>query len=249
MQDKENVAINAEIKLQGTKLNKTPTKYYAVAMVKNTGQENGPGHVSVALVEKKSTTTKSEVAHSSFYPGPLGSIINGCSLGSVPVLGQMATDHSADLAEADSVWVRELSPEAYTKGRRAQTLYHSDVENGRRLYSVFGRANPLASGASRLLSAYQSAVKTNEQHKKSNGDYSYPPEDHCGIPVFANEVHATPEIIKPDNCASSVTHILKATGMNLKNPQVPSFFSEELDKNGFKSVSKETLKDEFKLYI
>ncbi|QMT60305.1 hypothetical protein [Legionella sp. PC997] len=222
---------------------KSEAEYQIGVCVKETNQENGPGHVSAMLIRRKEGHTK--VYHTSFYPGPFGSFVNGMTLGSVPVIGELAQDHKQDLEEADHVLVASVSKETFKGAKKGQQSFSKDVVSGRRMYSVFGKDNPIAHGMTHLFSGYKGAQLTVAKHVKETG-YE-PPEDHCGIHVYDNDSHA--EIKKGplvDNCASSVSHVLRKAGYkDFQNPKIPTFFTPELQKHGFVKMEKLDFMKEF----
>ncbi|MCE0723767.1 MULTISPECIES: hypothetical protein [Legionella] len=213
---------------------KKEVEYQISVCVKDTNQENGPGHVSALLIKKKGNSTT--ISHTSFFPGPFGSVINGLTLGSVPVKGQLAPDHVQDIQEADHVLVASVSKEQYKSAKKGQQEFHQQVETGQRAYSVFGKSNPIAKGLNRLANGCKGAQLITEKHLKTSG--SLAPEDMCGVPVFDDD-HPKFEKVRLDNCSSSVSLVVKKGGfVDFKNPKIPSFFTSELEKNGFQKVDK-----------
>ncbi|KTC90318.1 hypothetical protein OQJ18_04445 [Fluoribacter dumoffii] len=215
---------------------KSTTEYQIGVCIKDTNQENGPGHVTTLLIKKKEGKT-TQIRTTSFYPGPVGSLVNGVTFGSVPVSGQLAPDHLEDVKEADHVLVKSLPKEQFKNAKQGQTEFNEDVKKGHRLYSVFGKENPLAKGMKRLVQGAGGAHMVVEKHKKETG--CYPPEDFCGIHVFDDD-HPTPPKVRIDNCSSSATHILRRGGIDFENPLIPTFFTSELQKHGFNKVDKDT---------
>ncbi|MBA2709709.1 MAG: hypothetical protein H0U57_03845 [Tatlockia sp.] len=207
--------------------------YQVVTYVKDTNEENGPGHVSVSLMKQKNGNNK--ISHTSFYTGILGSFINGVSFGSVPVPGIVSNNHEVDMNEAEHVLVKDISREQYKSAKMAQQEFSKDVAANRRIYSVFGSLNPLSLALTTLLNHYRNANLTAEKHKEEHS--CYPPEDHCGLTVY--DIGHVEEKVKIDNCSSSVTHVLNGAGFKFKNPVIPTFFTDQLqDKHEFKSVEK-----------
>ncbi|MCL9683349.1 hypothetical protein [Legionella maioricensis] len=210
------------------------TEYKIGVCVKETNQENGPGHVSALLIKQKEGKTK--VYHTSFFPSMLGSIVNGITIGSIPVKGLLAQDHMQDVEEADHVLVTSIPKEQFQKAKDGQKEFSNDVQIGRRVYSVFRKANPLANLLSKVINGAGGAQSVIEKHKKEG---YYPPEDYCGIHVFDDD-HPKIEKIRVDNCTSSVTHVLRKAGYNnFQNPGIPTDFTSELEKHGFTKVDKE----------
>ena len=205
--------------------------------VKDTNKENGPGHVSSFV--RKTENGKSKTTHTSFFPGALGSLINGLTLGSIPVKGMLAQNHENDHEEAEHVLVKQISREEYLLAKAAHQEFKEEVETGHRTYAVFGSLNPVASFATTLMSASINAHLTAKQHKEHHSFHAH--EAFCGIHVYDNEAHVNIKSIDVDNCTTSVTHILTKTGIGFENPRVPTFFTSELQKHGFKKVSKEEL--------
>lgn len=220
----------------------TTTEYQIGVCVKETNQENGPGHVTALLIKKKGEQT--QIHTTSFYPGPFGSLFNGITFGSLPVLGQLAPDHVQDVKEADHVLISSVPKEQFKKAKQGHTEFSEDVKKGHRMYSVFGKANPIANGVKKLTQGAAGAQLVIEKHKKETG--AYPPEDMCGIHVFDNDHPEVPKM-RVDNCASSVTHVLKRAGFNFNNPIVPTFFTPELEKHGFTKVDKDNFMKEHKI--
>ncbi|KTD68249.1 MULTISPECIES: hypothetical protein [Legionella] len=221
-------------KEQQPKPQQAKTEYQIGVCVKETNQENGPGHVTAMLIKKKEGQT--QIHTTSFYPGLLGSIVNGLSFGSIPVLGQLAKDHVQDVQEADHVLITSVPEEQFKKAVEGYTEFSEDVKSGHRLYSVFGKANPLAQGFKKIVKGASGAQLVVEKHKQEMG--CYPPEDMCGIHVFDNDHPKVPKM-RVDNCASSVTHILQSAGYSFDNPTIPTFFTSELTKHGFAKVDKD----------
>ncbi|PWY54864.1 hypothetical protein DGG96_14675 [Legionella qingyii] len=221
---------------------KSEAEYQIGVCVKDTNQENGPGHVSAMLIKKKEGKTK--VYHTSFYPGPFGSILNGMTFGSVPVKGQLAPDHMQDVHEADHVLVTSVPKETFKGAKNGHKKFSKEVQDGRRMYSVFAKDNPIANGINKLALGCKGAQLTIEQHLQKTG--SHPPEDMCGIHVFDNnhpEIKKGPRV---DNCASSVTHVLRKAGYkDFKNPKIPTFFTSELENHGFVKMEKEDFMKQF----
>jgi hypothetical protein len=223
-----------------TKVEGESRAYQLVTYVKDTNEENGPGHVSVSLMKQKDG--KNKVSHTSFYTGPIGSFVNGISLGSVPVQGIVSNDHLSDLEQAEHVLVKEISRNQYKDGKIAQKKFSDDVDQNRRFYSVFGTLNPLPLLLTSLLNNYRNANLTAEKHHEEHN--SYPPEDHCGVPVYTDS-HIG-EKVKVDNCSSSVAHVLNGAGFKFKNPIIPTFFTDQLQVNHkFESVNKSEFKSKF----
>lgn len=220
------------------------TQYMLATYIKDTGQENGPGHVSASIIKQRSGTP-SKIRHTSFYPDSFASILNALSLGSIPVVGRLADSHLEDLSEADHVLIKPISRDEYKRGLRGQSEFSSDVNRGQRFYSVFGSNNPLALVLSRYMSHMRNAELTAKNYKSRYGHT--PPEDNTGIAVFDNTMHVSSRNIEPDNCASSVTHVLKHAGVNFNNPEIPTLFKPELEKKGFETISKDDLKSKFGL--
>ncbi|QBR84857.1 hypothetical protein E3983_11140 [Legionella israelensis] len=215
-------------------------KHYMVTYVKET--KDGPGHVSVSVLKQKKTDSK--VSHTSFFPGALGSLINGVTFGSVPVRGEMAPSHHEDLEEADRVLVKEIERDTYKKAKIAQKEFSREVENGQRFYSVFGHWNPIASTFSHLFSAFRADHMTKMDYTRRHG-FS-PVEDMCGFNLYdENEVKI--DGIKTDNCSSSVRHVLNGAGMNIEHTLVPSLFTPKLQKRGFQEMDKSEFKTKFKV--
>ncbi|KTD75130.1 hypothetical protein [Legionella waltersii] len=214
------------------------TKYEVVVCVKDTNNDNGPGHVS-AFTRSTSEGEESTVTHTSFFPGAIGSLLNALTLGSVPVIGQLAPDHQQDYDEADHVLVSPVSKEQYQDMKKEQQKFSKEVENGRSIYSVFGTTNPFANLIPSFLSGSEGARQVSEQYKAEVG--CFPPEDHCGIEVYSNDKHpeVVPEPMKVHNCASSITSILQAGGFKFDNPTIPTFFTSQLQDLGFKEINKE----------
>ncbi len=207
--------------------------YQLVTYVKDTNQENGPGHVSVSLMKQRYGTNK--ITHVSFFTTALGSIVNGVSLGSVPVPGIISNDHEPDLNGAEHVLVKEISRNQYKSAKIAQREFTNDVVDSRRLYSVFGNLNPISRGLTFLFNQYRNADLTAEKYKEKHS--CYPPEDHCGVTVY-DDNHVE-EKIKVDNCSSLVTHVLNSAGFKFKNPVVPTFFTDQLkNMHEFESIEK-----------
>lgn len=218
-----------------------PTKepqYQIGVSIKETNQENGPGHVST-FVRKIYGHNSKITKHTSFFAGPVGCLINGLSFGSIPVTGQLAHSHSTDLHEAEHVMVTDVTKEQYQQAKTAQYQFQEEVASGKRLYSVFGGFNPLATCMSQLISVSTAAQKTHDHHKQNTG--LAPTEDHCGIPVYDNNVHAPITTLKIDNCTTSVEHVLKSAGFKFDNPHIPTFFTAELEKHGFSHINKDHL--------
>jgi hypothetical protein len=214
---------------------KKDTKYEVVVCVKDTNNENGPGHVSGFT--RKTQEDETTVNHTSFFPGAIGSLLNAITFGSIPVVGQLAPNHTEDLQEADHVLVSQVSEEQYENMKKAQIEFSEEVDNGRATYSVFGTSNPLANLIPSFLIGGEGAKEVMEQHIKDTG--CLPPEDHCGIHVYSDDKH--PELtdtIKVHNCASSVSTILQAGGFNFDNPKIPTFFTSALKDLGFEEVDK-----------
>ncbi|KTC90315.1 hypothetical protein OQJ18_04460 [Fluoribacter dumoffii] len=210
------------------------TEYQIGVCVKETNNDNGPGHVTALLIKKKAGVTR--IHTTSYYPSAFGSIINGLSLGSIPVPGQLAQDHVQDVQEANHVLVSDVPKEQFKKAKEGHTEFSEDVKRGRRFYSVFGTANPLAKGCKKLAQGARGAELVVQKHIKETG--FHPPEDMCGIHVYDND-HPTVPKLRVDNCASSVTHILRRAGYDFDNPTVPTFFTKELERHGFSKVDKD----------
>lgn len=220
------------------------TQYMLATYIKDTGQENGPGHVSASIIKQR-PGTPSKIHHTSFYPDSFVSIINALSLGSIPVVGRLADSHLEDLSEADHVLIKPISRDEYKRGLRGQSEFSSDVNRGHRFYSVFGSKNPLALVFSKYMSHQINAGLTSKNYESIYGHT--PPEDNMGIALFDDTVHVSSRDIEPDNCASSVTHLLKHSGVNLKNPVIPTLFKPELEKKGFEPISKNEFKSKIGL--
>ncbi|KTD75131.1 hypothetical protein Lwal_3172 [Legionella waltersii] len=212
-----------------TKKNKTPATYEVVVCVKNTNNENGPGHVSGFTSKKRDGQTS--ITHTSYFPGAVGSLINGFTFGSVPVPGQLEPKHEQDLKEADHVLKATLTKDQYKQMKKAQKEFSQEVESGQRTYSVFSTSNPLASFFPNVLRGGTGAKLVKEKLGCE------PPEDHFGMPVYDNDHPKVPKL-KVDNCASSVTHLLKKGGFKFENPKIPTFFTPALQELGFEEVSK-----------
>ncbi|HHF7375550.1 hypothetical protein [Legionella bozemanae] len=225
---------------------KKEVEYQIGVCVKDTGQENGPGHVSTLLIKKKGDSTT--ISHTSFFPGPLGSVVNGLTLGSIPVKGQLAPDHIQDIQEADHVLVASVSKEQFKNAKKGQKEFHQQVESGQRAYSVFGKSNPIAKGLNSLANGCKGAQLVTEKHLQTSG--SLPPEDFCGIHVFDDDHPKIEKKVRVDNCASSVTHVVQKSGfVDFKNPNIPTFFTSELEKHGFKKVEKVDFAKKFEIKL
>ncbi|MBX3709843.1 MAG: hypothetical protein KIT56_05320 [Gammaproteobacteria bacterium] len=219
-------------------------RYQQVVYVKDTNQENGPGHASVSVIKHSEEGT--QVNHTSFYPGPVGSIVNGLTLGSVPVRGELASDYKADLDEADHILVKEINKTQYKEAKNAQHEFAREVINGHHLYSVFGPLNPIAAVCVLFISFYKSAKKTAQHHKEIEG--FYPPEDHTGILVFFNHHHRKAKKSRLHNCVSSTRKVLRASDRRVENPIAPTFFTNSLIKDhGFQKIEKDDFKNKFDL--
>jgi hypothetical protein len=213
---------------------KTPATYEVVVCVKNTNNENGPGHVSGFTSKKREG--QNTINHTSFFPGQVGSMVNGFSLGSIPVSGQLDANHEQDVQEADHVLVAKLTKDQYKQMKKSQKEFSKDVDSGRRCYSVFSTSNPMVSIFPNLLRGATGAKLV----KQKNG--FEPHEDHFGFQVYDDEHPKVPKI-KVDNCATSVTHMLKKGGFKFNNPIIPTYFTPALKELGFEEVAKSTLKN------
>ncbi|WP_392537191.1 hypothetical protein [Legionella sp. 227] len=214
-------------------------EYHVAVCVKDTNQENGPGHVTALLIKKKEG--KTEIRTTSFYPGFFGSIINGMTFGSIPVSGQLAPDHKQDVEEATHILTTSVTKEQFKGAKKGQNEFTKDVTKGHSTYSVFGEANPLVNGFKHLLHGAAGSQKVIEKSKKETG--CYPSEDICGFHVYDDNHPEVPKI-KVDNCASSVTHVLKSAGYDFENPTIPTLFTPALEKHGFSKVDKESFMKE-----
>ncbi|CAM3022506.1 Uncharacterised protein [Legionella steigerwaltii] len=225
---------------QQAKPSKTPQQtvpneeYHAVVCVKETGEKNGPGHATAMLIKSKNGQT--QIHTTSFFPGMFGSIINGLTFGSIPVPGQLAPDHVQDVAEADHILTTPISKQQFKEGKQGCKKLDQDVRSGHQVYSVFGKANPVANGMRFLTKGAAGAHLAVEKHKKETG--SYPGEDMCGIHVYDDD-HPTVPKMKIGNCTSSVTGILNKTGIKIEDPKIPSFFTPVLKEKGFTQVDKD----------
>ncbi|MCW8397423.1 hypothetical protein OQJ26_01260 [Legionella sp. PATHC038] len=227
------------LKYEVEKMN-SKEEYYIGVCVKDTNQENGPGHVSTFVHKVKDDTPKTH--HFSLFPGLIGSILNGLSFGSIPVQGQYAQDHKEDIKEANDVLLKKVSKEQYKKAKQAQKEIKKEVDNNQCIYSVFGEQNPLASAFTKLFTGGTGAKLSIENHQKENG--CFVPEDFDGSigTLYRDHHHPTSEPkIKVENCASSVTKILNQANISVTNPQIPTFFKQVMQEQGFVNVKKENL--------
>lgn len=220
---------------------KNGTEYNLVAYVKETNQENGPGHVSVSAVKQKNG--KSKVSHTSFFPGAFGSLLNAVTLGSIPVKGQQADSHKEDFDEANHVLVKKVGKEDYKKAKQAQKEFSEEVKTGQKFYSVFGRANPCASFLASAFSAFRNDYLTTQAYKKNNG--FHPPEDMVGINIYGNDDHVDAGTSTPENCASSSAYILSRAGVSMRSPLIPNFFTDKLEEQGFEKIDKKEFEKKF----
>lgn len=219
-------------------------RYQQAVYIKETNQENGPGHVSTSIIKKSEEDTI--VNHTSFHPTTFGSIINALSLGSIPVYGKVINDLDSDLSEADHVLVKDITEKEYKAALKMQREFVKEVESGHHFYSVFGSFNPLATGFTLFFNTCKSAHKTAENHKDIEG--FYPLEDHIGIPVFSNSVHVKVKESTIHNCVSSTCKILNAANIKIDNPVTPTNFTQELiTEHGFERVDKEEFSSSCKM--
>lgn len=233
----DNRKLGADTKRKGNQ------EYYVVAFVKNTNQENGSGHVSVSAIKR--SPGRSKFNHLSFFPGPIGALVNQLTLGSVPTAGRFAESHHEDFEEADHVLVKKIEKTQYQEINNATNEFKEDVKNKSRLYAVFGATNPIAPCLTGALTFTWSSWKTQLNHKRLNCHPA--PEDMCGVEVYDDETHVLASGFQPDNCTSSVTHVLNKGGFSLKNPVVPTFFTNKLtDEHGFERMDKEQFCSLFK---
>ncbi|CAM2841060.1 Uncharacterised protein [Legionella steigerwaltii] len=205
---------------------KSEKKYEAVVLVKDSGGPAGPGHVSVTFVKKEEGGTPKK-SHTSFFPGAFGSILTGLSFGSIPVLGQVEKNPEVDFKEANHVLRKEITKEEYKKGTATQDEFHKDTTTGKNVYAVFGTANPISE-----------VVCDTYCKSHVEGDA------FSGIPPEMERIAEKPEI---HNCASSVTKVLKGSGLHsFSNPIIPTFFTQELKQHGFEEVDKKAMENIFK---
>ncbi|MCW8407482.1 hypothetical protein OQJ13_00655 [Legionella sp. PATHC035] len=216
-------------------------EYHVAVCVKDTNQENGPGHVTALLIKKKEG--KTEIRTTSFYPGFFGSIVNGLTFGSIPVSGQLATDHKQDVEEATHILTTQVTKDQFKGAKKGQNEFTEDVIKGHSTYSVFADANPLVNGFKHLLQGASGSQRVVEKTKKETG--CHPLEDVFGFPVYDDNHPEVPEM-KVDNCASSVTHVIKGAGFkNFENPNIPTLFTPALEKHGFTKVDKDSFIKEY----
>ncbi|KTD00359.1 hypothetical protein [Fluoribacter gormanii] len=221
------------------KKEKANAEYHLASLVKETNQQNGPGHVSISAVKQREGQTK--IMHTSFFPGAVGSLVNAVTLGSVPVGGQIAEDPKQDIDEADAVLVKKCSKEEYKNAVKTQKKFHGEVKEGTRAYSVFGPINPISYPIASAYGAFYSSQLSAKKFKSNQGGA---PEDMCGIEVYDDSSHVKKDI-GVDNCCSSATNICNGAGIPVANPLVPSFFTKELQKHGFQTIDKKEFKSKF----
>jgi hypothetical protein len=131
------------------------TTYEAVVLVKSSGGENGPGHVSLTFMKSRGESVAPvKRSHSSFFTGGVGSMLTGLSLGSIPVTGIIEKDPQMDFDEATHVLRSKISREQYKEGIKTAENFHADVDTGKNMYAVFGTSNPLSSLMSGLFRHY-----------------------------------------------------------------------------------------------
>lgn len=215
-------------------------EYYIGVCVKDTNSENGPGHVSAFVHKVKNDVPKTD--HFSFFPGPIGSLLNGLTFGSIPVLGQYAPDHKEDIKEANDVLLKKVSKEQYKKAKQAQKEIKKEVDTNQCIYSVFEYQNPFVSAATQLFSGGTGAKLSIKNHVSQTG--CFVPECFDGSigTMYRDEHHPTTEPkLTVDNCSSSVTKILNRADISFKNPVIPTFFKQVVQEHGFVKVEKEKL--------
>ncbi|KTC97162.1 hypothetical protein [Legionella erythra] len=214
-------------------------QHFIGVFVKDT--KEGPGHASVCTVKKKAGE-ETEVTHTSIYPGPLGSLINGMLFGSVPVRALLASTHEQDLDESDHVLLKPVDETAYKEAQATQRLIERSTSKGHTMYSVFGKFNPVAAMTSRFFSAHKSAQQTIKNYQDHLG--VQPPEDMCGIVVYPNNSHVV-EPVEVHNCTSTVGEVLRVAGVDVPETLVPSFFPPRLENTGFVRVDKKEFTSRF----
>ena len=211
------------------------SSYHITVQIKNTGGENGPGHASVTTCQRVDGKTV-ESTHTSFtVAGPVGSLVNGATLGSVPVAGKICSDPAEDNRDASDILEIEVSESAYKSATQTQKELNEDIEHGRCLYSVMGTSNPLASVT---VSAMQN-ISTASENTRQNAYVDS--EDLCGIVVESSvkaEAATTPEKPAIMNCVSATTTVLAAANINTNQVFYPTGFTEVLEKQGFMRVKK-----------
>ncbi|QRN03973.1 hypothetical protein GH742_08890 [Legionella sp. MW5194] len=197
----------------------TEKKYTMGVIVKNSGQENGPGHASVFIKKDEGGKTV-QLNHTSFFPGGLGSLVNGATLGTVPVLGENGHTKEAfmaDLKESNVVLTKPLSKDEYRAVKNEKSVINKEIESGKVAYSVFGRLNPFAN--------LFVGVKT-------------PAEDHFGIHHEDTVITSPKEV---HNCASVVTKVVNASGTKIDNPVIPTLFTDKLRDAGFEEAASDSI--------
>ncbi|MFC7781458.1 hypothetical protein [Legionella taurinensis] len=214
-------------------------QHFIGVFIKDT--KEGPGHASVCTVKKKADG-ETKVTHTSIYPGPVGSLINGMLFGSVPVRAMLATTHEQDLDESDHVLLKSVDETAYKEAKATQQQIEHRASNGHTMYGVFGRFNPLATMTSRLFEAHKSAHKTIRRYQEHLG--VHPPEDMCGIVVYPNHSHVV-EPVEVHNCTSTVGEVLRGAGVEVPETLVPSFYTPRLENTGFTRMDKKEFTGRF----
>lgn len=205
-------------------------KYFFEIYVTPTSSEAGSGHISMSIIEKRNGTPK-VVEHMSYVPMATMSLINGVTLGTIPVLSRNYHDiREDDLAKAKMIYRIPVSKESFLKGLEEHKRIKEGVEQGSHLYGVTGTANILSLFLTTLWGYYLTSNQAIKKFKLCRG--VLPSEDHLGFVVTdLDEIPEKPIEAKLFNCTQAVASILEKTGFPVtKGDVLPVSLAQELSK-------------------
>jgi hypothetical protein len=188
--------------------NKNKRQYFAEIYITDTNLLDGKyGHVSCSLF-KTYGTAQILKNHLSYMPMRHGPLINGLTLGSVPVLSQDIQDiREDDLKTADTILCVELSEKEFIALSEAQVTAKSKMRMGSYLYSVSASWNPLALMFALLGDGFNSYLEVVKHQALLRT------EDHLGITYVPEETAVTIKHHKVFNCTSLIQYTLWQAGI------------------------------------
>ncbi len=197
---------------------KSPEHFLEVYLTP-TSQANGSGHISMSMI-KKQNNEASVVTHMSYVPTALMTLVNGATLGTIPVLSENVGDiRDDDIIKSTSIYRIPVSKDAFDRGLEEDRKIKEGVDKGIHLYAVTGVGNLMSVFLTALWGYYLGHNKAIENFKLHYA--TTPHEDHLGFVVTdLASIPEQPVQAKLFNCTQAVSSILHEVGLPVDKSDV-----------------------------
>lgn len=178
---------------------------------------------------KQENDKASIVTHMSYVPTATMTLINGATLGTIPVLSENVSDiRDDDINKATAIYRVPVSKDAFERGLEEDRKIKAGVDKGIHLYAVTGVGNFLSVLLTALWGHYLTHNKAIENFKLHYA--TTPNEDHLGFVVTdLASLPEKPEQAKLFNCTQAVASILDKVGLPVdKDDVLPAALGKRL---------------------